>query len=75
MIGSDLLRYNKAQKYLVWDVETTSLNLAYALPWQISYAVFTLDKILDIQNKYIFWKDLQVSADAARITRFDKKGV
>jgi DNA polymerase III alpha subunit (gram-positive type) len=71
MIGQDLLRYNKEQKYLVWDLETTGLCLGYALPWQLSYQLFTLDKVLEEQNFYIWWDNLPISADAARITRFD----
>lgn len=71
MIGSDLLRYDKKRKYLAWDLETTGLNLGYALPWQLSFSVFTLDKVIEEHDHYIYWDNLPMSKDAARITRFD----
>ncbi len=71
MIGSNLLRYNKTRKYLLWDTETCSLNLAYALPWQISYCLFTLDEIIETRNFYIWWDNLPISDGAAKITRFN----
>jgi hypothetical protein len=71
MIGGDLLRYNKTQKYLIKDFETEGLNLIHSRPWQVSFAVFTLEQILEIKDYYIWWDDLNISADAARITQFD----
>lgn len=71
MIGSDLLRYDKKRKYCVFDLETTGLNLAYALPWQLSYAVFTLERVLQQQTFYIWWDNLPISEGAARVTRFN----
>jgi DNA polymerase III epsilon subunit-like protein len=71
MIGSNLLRYDKEQKYICGDVETTGLNLIYALPWQLGYTTFTLDNNLTEANRYIWWPNLKVSADAQRITRFN----
>lgn len=71
MIGSELARYNRTRKYLVYDMETTGLNLGYALPWQLSYSVFTLDKVLEEENHYIWWDPLPISKGAAQVTRFD----
>ena len=71
MIGNELLRYDKNRKYLVWDLETTGLNLGYALPWQISFAVFTLYDVLLKQDFYIWWDNLPMSDGAAKVTRFD----
>lgn len=71
MIGSDLLRYDKNRKYFAFDFETTGLNLYYDLPWQVSYSVFTIDRILEEHNFFIWWDNLEISQDAARVTRFD----
>ncbi len=71
MIGADLVRYNKSRKYLAYDMETTGLNLGYALPWQLSYSVFTLDEVLEEENHYIWWDPLPISKGAAQVTRFD----
>jgi DNA polymerase III epsilon subunit-like protein len=70
-IGTELLRYNNQQKFICPDCETTGLNLLYALPWQVGYVTFDLKNNLTKENRYIWWPDLKVSADAARITRFD----
>jgi DNA polymerase III epsilon subunit-like protein len=68
---SNLLRFNKKQKYIVFDTETESLALALARPWQLSWLVYENNKITKNENHLLYWKDLNVSADAARITRFD----
>lgn len=73
MIGSDLLRYDKDRRYCVWDLETTGLCLGYALPWQLSYAVFTLERVIQQQTFYIWWDNLPISEGAARVTRFDPR--
>jgi DNA polymerase III epsilon subunit-like protein len=51
--------------------ETTGLNLIHTLPWQLGYVTFTLNENLTEVNRYIWWPSLRVSADAARITRFN----
>jgi DNA polymerase III alpha subunit (gram-positive type) len=71
MIGSELLRFDKQRKYLCWDLETTGLNLAYSLPWQISFSLFTLDKVILEQDFYIWWDNLPMSAGAAQVTGFN----
>ena len=68
---SNLLRFNKKQKYIVFDTETESLALALARPFQLSWLVYEDHKISKNEDHMIYWKDLNVSADAARITRFD----
>lgn len=73
MIGSELLRYRlDTQRLVTWDTETESLNLFFSRPWQISYAIGTLKRIEKIVTRYIYWKDLNISAAAAAITRFDR---
>ncbi len=72
MVGSDLLRYNEAQKYLLLDVESEDLNLGFTRPWQISYGLATIKEILWVKTVYPLIPDLHVSAAAAAITRFNK---
>jgi DNA polymerase III epsilon subunit-like protein len=72
----ELLRYNKSQKYFLFDKETMNLNTCFGnLPWEVGYLVCTLDKIIEEKVIYIKWpKDIfKMSQDAARITRFWEK--
>ena len=70
-IGASLLRFDKERKYLVADFETTGLNLGHSKPFQISYALFTMDKVLETHNFFIQWDDLRMSKGAAEVTRFN----
>lgn len=73
MIGSQLLRYQKKQKYLIPDAETCHLNLTVDnYPWQFAWLVATQDEILERHNHFLQWGDkLRVSDGAARATGFD----
>lgn len=73
-LENNLLKYNKTQKYLIWDMETCDLNLLslHNKPWQVGYAVATKDEIILSRNVYIKWPELKISADAARITHYDQ---
>lgn len=72
-MNEHLLRYKPQQKYLFFDYETESVNLAqHNKPWQIGYAIADGYKIHKMVNKYIDWPDLDISADAARVTKFDR---
>lgn len=71
MIGSSLLRYQDNQQYVIWDLETESLNLYHSRPWQISYGIGDLKGIKQHHVRYIWWEDLNISDEAARITRFN----
>jgi DNA polymerase III epsilon subunit-like protein len=66
----NLLRFNKNQKYIVFDTETEGLSLATSRPWQLSWMIFENNNIRH-ENHYIDWPDLNISAGAAKITRFD----
>jgi DNA polymerase III epsilon subunit-like protein len=70
-IGTELLRYQKNQLFVDADLETEGLNCIYSRPWQIGYVKFTLDKNIEVVNRYIRWDNLKVSAKAAAITKFD----
>lgn len=70
---SELLRYNKKQKYLIFDFESTNLALVKGLnlPWQLSFLLTQNGEIIYESDNYIKWPDLKLSEDARRITHFD----
>lgn len=54
------------------DVETTGLNLQSSKPWQIAWINFDhKGNVLEQQDRYIWWDDLDISEDAKRVTHFD----
>ena len=70
------LRFDKDKKYVFIDCETLNLCLSscHNLPWQIGMIKVTGDKIVSTKNYYVKWDThLKISADAARITRFNPK--
>ena len=71
MIGSNLLRYQREQEYITADTETEGLNCVYSRPFQISFMIWSLEGEKEFHNYFIWWDDLKMSRDAARITRFD----
>lgn len=73
MIGASLLRYQDNQRYCIADFETEGLSLTRSRPWQLSYAICTNRHIEKIVTRYPLYEDLNVSDEAARVTRFDKK--
>lgn len=64
------IRFKKDQKYIIFDTETEGLNLAYHRPFQLSWIVCDNFKIIDTQNRYIWWEDLEISEGAKKITNF-----
>jgi DNA polymerase III alpha subunit (gram-positive type) len=78
-MNESLLRFNKKQRYVVFDTETEGLNLISSKPWQIAWLLVEGEKILERNDLYIHWGDLNISEGAARITGFsqadyDKRG-
>ena len=72
-MNESLLRFNKKQRYLVFDTETEGLNLVTSRPWQIAWLVVEGDTILSRHDKFIDWPDLNVSEGAAKVTGFSHK--
>lgn len=72
-LGDNLLRFQKDKKYLIFDTETENLSLLPGLnrPWQISYGIMQNGKLIEKHNRFLWFSDLKMSKDAARITRFD----
>ena len=72
-MNESLLRFDRNQKYLVFDTETEGLNLINSRPWQVAWIVTQGDKVLEEHDVYVGWDDLEVSKDAARVTGFSKQ--
>lgn len=71
MIGSTLTRFHQGG-FLLADTEGEGLNLHFSRPWQIAWGVCnTKGHLSFVKSRYIWWPDLNVSKDAARITRFN----
>ena len=70
-MNEQLLRFDKKQKYLVLDTETEGLNLVKSKPYQVSWIIAQGDQIIQKNDRYLWWEDLQVSEEAARVTRFN----
>ena len=72
----ELLRFDKNKEYVFIDFETENLclNSCHNLPWQVALIKAAGDKKIDDKNFYIKWqRELHVSKEAARITRFNIK--
>ena len=65
-----LLRFDKKQRYVVFDTETEGLNLVTSRPWQVAWLLVEGDKIIDKRDFFIHWPNLNVSEGAARVTGF-----
>ena len=72
-MNEPLLRFNKKQRYIVFDTETEGLNLITSRPWQIAWLVAEGDRVIERHDLHIEWPDLNVSDEAARITGFSRK--
>ncbi len=74
-MNENLLRFKKNQKFLVFDYETCNLNLSSYenKPWQIGFIICQGSKVLKKFDLLISWDELNVSAEAARITNFSKE--
>jgi DNA polymerase III epsilon subunit-like protein len=61
MIGENLLRFNRKQKYLSLDCETSSLNLQARnnLPWEYGWTLFTLDGVIEEKEYHVKWPQLK----------------
>jgi DNA polymerase III alpha subunit (gram-positive type) len=65
-----LLRFKKNQKYICFDFETEGLNLKYSRPWSLSFLVAEGNHVKKEYDYFIEWKDLNVSPEAAKQTKF-----
>jgi DNA polymerase III alpha subunit (gram-positive type) len=68
----ELLRFQKNQKYLIIDTETEGLNLVNSRPWQCAWIATQGKNIVEKNNRFIQWDNLNVSEGAAKITGFSE---
>jgi len=67
------LRFNKNQRYVIFDTETEGLNLIKSRPWQVAWILAEGDKIIAKADRFIHWPNLNVSEGAAKVTGFSMK--
>ena len=72
-MNEPLLRFNKKQRYIVFDTETEGLNLITSRPWQVAWLVVEGDKIVARNDRFIHWPNINVSEGAAKVTGFSMK--
>tara|TARA_Y100000593_G_C4266022_1_gene314809 strand:- start:3 stop:641 length:639 start_codon:yes stop_codon:yes gene_type:complete len=75
-MDEDFLRFDKEKEYVFIDCETFNLclNSCHNLPWQIAMLKVVGDRKIAEKNFYIKWDTkLEISPEAARITRFNPK--
>ena len=66
-MNESLLRFDKKQKYLVFDTETEGLNLITSRPWQVAWLIVEGGEILEKHDMFLDWPDLNVSEGAAEL--------
>lgn len=65
-------KHDDNNKYLLFDFESEGLSLSQKnRAWQLSYLVCQGGKILEKHDKFLWWSDLNVGEEAARVTRFN----
>ena len=75
-MNEDLLRFDNEKTLVLIDLETENLCLNFCgnLPWQIGMIKVKGNNVLDSKDFYVKWdRKLNVSKEAARITRFSPK--
>lgn len=77
MIGENLLRFNKEQKYIIFDSETCNLNLMWEenVPWQWAWKECTLSQVISENDILVKWPKINISKKAAFITGFNQAKV
>ena len=73
-IITNSLKYRHDQLYCIVDFECCNLNLLTPqnLPWNVGIVISQGAEIKDIYNIYIKWPGgIKISAEAARVTRYD----
>lgn len=74
MLADNTLKYNfKNKKFVIFDFETSCLNLAinYNKIWQASWIVCDGYKVIEEFDYYLKWPDFYISPGAAQATRFN----
>lgn len=71
MNENNLLRHKKDFRYISLDTETENLNPVFNRPWQIGWCITEGGQIISKHEYHIRISDLNVSPDAARVTKFN----
>jgi DNA polymerase III alpha subunit (gram-positive type) len=71
LLQNKMDKLNINQRIFFCDTETESLNLDTSRPWEFAWVEMLNGNVIDSQSRYIWWEDLNISADAARVTGFD----
>lgn len=61
------------QKYIVFDVETEGLNLYYSRPWQVSWVLGEGNKVVEEQDRFIKYSDLELSDMIKKMTGYNQR--
>lgn len=73
MLGSNLIRFQKDARWVTFDFESSGLNLWAAKPWELSWAICSLnDGVIESKTRMIYWKDFDISDELARKVHFDR---
>lgn len=64
---------NFTQKYLIFDTETEGLNLENTKAWQIAWVEMEGRKVINEEEHYLRWNDLNISEEAKKITGFNQR--
>lgn len=67
------LSYNNKNPIVVFDLETTGLNLYLSKPWQLAFNVSKGGKIIREEEYYIWWPDLQMPEYLKKKIHFDEE--
>jgi|11BtaG_2_1085332.scaffolds.fasta_scaffold00035_31 DNA polymerase III epsilon subunit-like protein len=65
------LKYN--QKYICFDTETEGLNLYYSRPWQVSWVLGEGNKVVEEQDRFIKYSDLELSDMIKKLTGYNQR--
>jgi DNA polymerase III epsilon subunit-like protein len=65
------IKDNSKQKILVFDTETQWLGHYFNLPWSICWSIYEGDRLIQTEDRYIWWDNFKISDDAARLSHFN----
>jgi len=75
-LDGNTLKYNKKQKYLIFDMETANLNLNAANnAWQLAYALADSKEITKLVDVYLKWPELKISDYAKGMGTYNEETV
>ena len=71
-MDSHLLRFKPKQRYVIFDFETSNLNICIDNPlWEIGYLLVEGNNIIEKHHYRIWWDNFKISKGAQQVTRFN----